>query len=324
VVDTSPGWPTQRVVQLAGGVGGAKLAHGLVLAGLGDRLDVVTNTADDFQLYGLHISPDLDTVLYTLAGIANPATGWGILGDTATTLAMIGRYGRSTWFWLGDRDLATHILRTERLRAGARLTEVTAELTGALGVQARILPMCDEPVATVVETPDGPLEFQDYFVRRRQRETVLGVRFDGIERAHMTPEVERALMEASVIVVGPSNPLVSIGPILAVPGFRERLRTARVPVVAVSPIVGGRALKGPADRMLASLGHEVSPLGVARLYQDILDGLLIDRLDAELAPAIAELGIAVKVADIVMQTDEDRQRVARATLDLACELGAVM
>jgi LPPG:FO 2-phospho-L-lactate transferase len=285
-------------------------------------LDIVTNTADDFQLYGLHISPDLDTVLYTLAGIANPATGWGILGDTATTLAMIGRYGRPTWFWLGDRDLATHILRTERLRAGTRLTEVTAELASALGVQARILPMCDEPVATVVETPAGPLDFQDYFVRRRQRDTVLGVTFKGIERARLTPEVERALVEASVIVVGPSNPLVSIGPILAVPGFRERLRAARVPVVAVSPIVGGRALKGPADRMLASLGHEVSPLGVARLYQDILDGLLIDRLDAELAPAIAELGMVVKVADIVMHADDERQRVARATLDLACELAA--
>ncbi len=320
MAETISRWPAGRVVTLAGGVGGAKLAHGLALAGLDDRLDVVVNTADDFQLYGLHISPDLDTVMYTLAGIANPATGWGILGDTAATLGMIGRYGRSTWFWLGDRDLATHLLRTERLRAGARLTEVTAELAAALGVTARILPMCDEPVATLIETPAGRLEFQDYFVRRRQRDTVLAVRFEGIEQARITPEVERALAEASVVVVGPSNPLVSIGPILAVPGFRERLRAFHGPVVAVSPIVAGQALKGPADRMLASLGHEVSPLGVARLYQDFLDGILIDQLDAELAPAIAELGIVVKVADTIMRTNDDRRRVARAVLDLAREL----
>jgi len=317
VSETTTAWPEGRVVALAGGVGGAKLAHGLLLAGLDDRLDVVVNTADDFQLYGLHISPDLDTVMYTLAGIANPATGWGILGDTAATLGMIGRYGRSTWFWLGDRDLATHILRTERLRAGTRLTEVTAELATALGVTARILPMCDEPVATLVETPAGLLEFQDYFVRRRQQDTVLGIRFEGVEHARMTQEVERALAEATAIILCPSNPLVSIGPILAVPGFRERLRAAEVPVVAVSPIVGGQALKGPADRMLASLGHEVSPLGVARLYQDFLDGILIDQLDDELAPAIAEMGIAVQVADTVMRTDDDRRRVARAVLDLA-------
>ena len=189
--ETTTAWPEGRVVALAGGVGGAKLAHGLLLAGLDDRLDVVVNTADDFQLYGLHISPDLDTVMYTLAGIANPATGWGILGDTAATLGMIGRYGRSTWFWLGDRDLATHILRTERLRAGTRLTEVTAELATALGVTARILPMCDEPVATLVETPAGLLEFQDYFVRRRQQDTVLGIRFEGhpdLRRILLTPE----------------------------------------------------------------------------------------------------------------------------------------
>ncbi len=320
MAETISRWPAGRVVELAGGVGGAKLAHGLALAGLDVRLDVIVNTADDFQLYGLHISPDVDTVMYTLAGIANPVTGWGILGDTAATLGMIGRYGRSTWFWLGDRDLATHILRTERLRAGARLTEVTAELAAALGVTARILPMCDEPVATLIETPAGRLGFQDYFVRRRQRDTVLAVVFEGIEQACITPEVERALAEASVVVVGPSNPLVSIGPILAVPGFRERLRAAEVPVVAVSPIVAGQALKGPADRMLASLGHEVSPLGVARLYQDFLDGILIDQLDAALAPAIAELGIVVKLADTIMRTHDDRQRVAQAVLDLAREL----
>jgi len=311
------------IVVLAGGVGGAKLAHGFAQLDLGERLAVVVNTADDFELYGLAISPDLDTVLYTLAGIANPATGWGILGDTANTLAMIGRYGRSTWFWLGDRDLATHILRTERLRQGARLTDVTRELATALGVDARILPMCDEPVRTVVTTPDGDLPFQEYFVRRRQQDTVLAVRFAGIEQARPTPEVEQVLAAPEVIVLAPSNPIVSIGPILALPGLRERLRRTPAPVVAVSPIVAGRALKGPADRMLASLGHEVSPVGVARLYRDFLDGLVIDVQDAALAPAIADLGIAPYVTQAVMADPPDRARLAREVLAFARQLHGV-
>jgi len=309
------------VVALAGGVGGAKLSHGLALNGLEERLCVIVNTGDDFTLYGLHISPDLDTVLYTLAGIANPQTGWGILGDTDHTLRMIGRYGRETWFWLGDRDLATHILRTERLRAGARLTDVTAELAAALGVRARILPMCDEAVPTIVETPTGSLPFQDYFVRRRQKDTVVGVRFGGIERARPTPEVLAALDAAAVVVLCPSNPIVSIGPIVAVPGLRERLRALHVPIVAVSPIVAGQALKGPADRMLATLGHEVSPRGVARLYADFLDGIVIDNQDAALAPAIEQLGIAVHVTDTVMRFEADRQRLAAETLAFAERLG---
>lgn len=311
---------TGSVVVLAGGVGGAKLAHGLALLGLGDRLCVVVNTADDFELYGLAISPDLDTVLYTLAGIANPVTGWGILGDTAHTLGMLGRYGRSTWFWLGDRDLATHILRTERLRQGARLTEVTAELAAALGVTARILPMCDEPVRTIVETPHGPLPFQEYFVRRRQQDTVLAVRFEGIMQAHPTPEVEQALLHADAVILAPSNPIVSIGPILALSGIRQLLQQLAAPIVAVSPIVAGRALKGPADRMLASLGHEVSPLGIARLYQDFLDGLVIDQADTQLAPAIAELGIRPFVTDAIMRDEADRARLARETLAFALDL----
>ncbi|MCX2727824.1 2-phospho-L-lactate transferase [Thermomicrobium sp. 4228-Ro] len=314
---------TGTVVVLAGGVGGAKLAHGFAQLGLGHRLAIIVNTADDFELYGLTISPDLDTVMYTLAGIANPATGWGILGDTANTLAMLGRYGRPTWFWLGDRDLATHILRTERLHQGARLTEVISELAGALGVAARILPMCDEPVRTIVHTPVGDLPFQEYFVRRRQQDPVLGVRFDGIEHARPTPEVERALEEAEIVVLAPSNPIVSIGPLLALPGFRERLRHATVPIVAVSPIVGGRALKGPADRMLASLGHEVSPLGVARLYQDFLDGLVIDVQDTALADALRNMGIEPYVTDAVMHDESDRARLARETLDFARRLHGV-
>ncbi len=307
----------ERVVALAGGVGGAKLVDGLAGARPEARLSVVVNTADDFTLYGLHISPDLDTVMYTLAGIANPATGWGIAGDTGGAMEMIGRYGRETWFWLGDRDLATHVLRTERLRAGARLSEVTAELSRALGVAAEILPMCDEPVATLLDTPAGLLEFQEYFARRRQADEVRGIRFQGIERATMPAAVERALAEAACVVLCPSNPIVSIGPILAVPGLRERLRGLRVPIVAVSPIVGGQALKGPADRMLASLGHEVSPVGVAALYRDFLSGIVIDQADEALAGRIRDLGVAVAVTDAVMRAPGDRARLAAEVLTFA-------
>lgn len=312
----------ERIVALAGGVGGAKLAHGLALARPEAVLTVVVNTADDFSLFGLHISPDLDTVMYTLGGIANPQTGWGIAGDTAAALEMIGRYGRDTWFWLGDRDLATHILRTERLRAGDSLTTVTAELAGALGIRAAILPMCDEPVATIVETPDGDLAFQDYFVRRRQADEVRGVRFEGIEAATMPDGVAAALREAAVVVLCPSNPIVSIGPILAIPGFRDLLREVAAPVVAVSPIVGGAALKGPADRMLASLGHEVSAAGVAALYRDFLNGIVIDQVDAALAGRIEEMGIAVHVTDTVMRDEAHRRALADETLAFAARLGS--
>ena len=311
-----------RVVALAGGVGGAKLAHGLALAGLDDRLSVVVNTADDFTLFGLHISPDLDTVMYTLAGLANPETGWGLRGDSFVTLEMMRRYGRDAWFWLGDMDFATHILRTEGLRHGDRLTALTARLRAWLGVGAGILPMTDEPVATLVRTPEGELDFQDYFVRRGHADEVLGVRIAGIESAVMTSEVTAALDGADAIVLCPSNPIVSIGPILAVSGFQDRLRDSRAPVVAVSPIVGGQALKGPADQMLATLGYEVSAAGVAALYGDFLDGMVIDSRDAMLADRIAGLGIAVYVTDTIMRNDDDRCRLADETLAFAGSIDA--
>lgn len=310
-----------RIVALAGGVGGAKLAYGLMLAASGRHLSVVVNTADDFSLLGLHISPDLDTVMYTLAGIANPETGWGIAGDTFATLDMIGRYGGDTWFWLGDRDFATHIMRTLRLRAGDTLTTVTARLSRALGVEVDILPMCDEPVATVIDTPDGPLDFQEYFVRRRQEDEVRGVRFEGIDRATLPAGVSAALDEARAIILCPSNPIVSIGPILGVPGLRQRLRRFDGPIVAVSPIIGGKALKGPADRMLATLGHEVSAVGVAAIYRDFLDGIVIDEEDAALAPRIEASGIDVHVTATVMRDIDDRQRLAAETLAFAERLG---
>jgi len=314
------GHESTRVVALAGGVGGAKLAHGLVLAGLDERLSLVVNTADDFTLFGLHISPDLDTVMYTLAGLANPETGWGLRGDSFAALEMIHRFGRDAWFWLGDKDLATHLLRSEALGHGDRITAITEELRVALGIAAAILPMADEPVATMLRTSEGELDFQDYFVRRGHEDEVLGVRLAGIESSTMTRAVAAALESADVIVLCPSNPIVSIGPILAVPGFRDHLRGARVPVVAVSPIVGGQALKGPADRMLATLGHEVSAVGVAALYADFLDGLVIDVQDAALAERVAGLGIAVHVTDTIMRDDDDRRCLAIETLAFAARI----
>ena len=310
------------IVALAGGVGGAKLADGLYRSLVPDTLTVVVNTGDDFDLYGLRISPDADTVLYTLAGLANPETGWGIADDTFSTLEMLRRYGEDTWFLLGDRDFATHIQRTRWLRDGQSPTQVAGALASALGVRARLLPMCDAPVATRVRTPDGELAFQDYFVRRQHRDEVLGIRFDGIEAAQPSDAAREAIAQAEAIVFCPSNPIVSIGPILAVPGMRDLLRSARVPRVAVSPIVAGQALRGPADRMLAGLGDEVSALGVARLYRDVLDGIVIDEADAALAGRIGdELGLRVLVTGTVMRSVEDRQRLAQETLAFAERLG---
>lgn len=311
-----------KVVALAGGVGGAKLADGLQSILPDGDLTVVVNTADDFRLWGLHISPDLDTVMYTLAGVANPETGWGVWDETFEALGMLDRYGQDTWFKLGDRDLATHVLRTARLRNGEPLTEITASLSAALGVDAALLPMCDEPVSTLVHAPDGPLEFQDYFVRRRQKDEVLGIELQGIEAARISGAVTDALAEAEVVIFCPSNPVVSIGPILAVPRMPEVLEASPAPKIAVSPIVGGRALKGPADRMMESLGHEVSATGVARMYEGLADGMLIDRVDAEEHDRIADLGMKMLVTDSIMRDAEDRVRLAREVLEFGASLGA--
>jgi LPPG:FO 2-phospho-L-lactate transferase len=309
----------KRVVLLAGGVGGAKLAHGLQ-AHLGSGLSVVVNTGDDLERHGLTVSPDFDTVMYTLAGVANRAQGWGVEGDTFAAAEMLNRYGEEAWFRLGDRDLATHIVRTHRLRAGDRVTEVCRDLQRALGVEARILPMTDQPVRTEVRTEDGWLSFQVYFVWRRQEPAVLEVRFSGIEDAISTPEVAAALESAEAIVIAPSNPFVSVQPILAVAGVDAGLQTARTrgaPVVAVSGIVAGKALKGPADRMLASLGHEPTALGVARLYTGIADVFVLDEQDADLEPAIADLGLRVVVTDTIMADDAGRARLAAEVLAAA-------
>jgi LPPG:FO 2-phospho-L-lactate transferase len=308
--------PESPVVALAGGVGGAKLAHGLQ-AQIGDRLTVIVNTGDDLERHGLLVMPDHDTVMYTLAGVANRELGWGIEGETFAAAAMLERYGEPTWFRLGDRDLATHIARNARLRAGAGLTEVCLGLQRALGVRATILPMSDDPIRTDVRTDDGWLEFQDYFVGRHQEPEVHEVRFRGAESAGAAPGVVDALDAAALVVIAPSNPIVSVGPILAVAEIRPALDRARergIRIVAVSGIVGGRALKGPADRMLASLGHESSALGVARIYADLATDFVLDDVDADLAPAIDALGLRTHVTDTIMTDDAARARLAAECL----------
>lgn len=311
-----------NVVALAGGVGGAKLAEGFQQV-LGPRLTVVGNVGDDFELWGLTICPDLDTLMYTLAGMANPQTGWGVAGDTFAALEMLARYGEETWFRLGDRDLATHLLRTAWLRQGKRLTEVTARLASALGVQARLLPVTDDPVRTHVITDEGELAFQEYFVRRRWQPVVREVRFVGADRACLTPEVVEALEAADAVVICPSNPFVSIEPILAVGDLRTRIRRLGKPVVAVTPIVAGEALKGPTAKLFREFGEEPSALAVARHYADFITAFVLDERDAHLAPAVEALGLRVAVTDTVMRSTEDRRRVAQVALQ-ATQLGGLI
>lgn len=310
-----------RVAVLAGGVGGARMAAGLAaavdeLAGL----TVVVNTGDDEEFFGLHVSPDLDTVMYTLAGQVNPETGWGVAGDTDHCLQALARYGQPTWFYLGDRDLATHILRTWWLRSGRTLSQVTAELARRLGVKACILPMSDDPVRTRVTVKlrdeEHELAFQTYFVRHRAALPVRKVRFEGIERARPAPGVLDALRDADVVVIAPSNPIVSVGPILALPGVREVL-AGRRRRVAVSPLVAGRAFKGPAAEMMQALGLRPDAAGVAALYRGLADAFIIDPADEGLAPAIEAMGIRPVTAPIGLQTEAERRRVAALAVQVA-------
>lgn len=317
----------KRIVALAGGVGGAKMAQGLMHAYDDVDLTVIVNTADDFELFGLRISPDLDTVMYTLGEIANPITGWGIAGDTHKTLDGIAAFGIETWFQVGDRDFATDILRSAWLREGQTLTEVTQRLSRGMGIAATIVPMTNESVATMVQTPDGELAFQDYFVRRQQQDEVTGVRFAGIEAAGATQEALDAIGSAELIVFCPSNPIVSIGPLLAIPELRHAVEQSRVPRVAVSPIIQGRALKGPADRMLSSLGYDASAVGVAHMLQSSIDGYVLDEQDAGSLPAIEAMGMTARALQTIMGDKDDRARLGREVIEfglsLRCETGPV-
>ena len=303
---------------LAGGVGGAKLALGLSRILPPEQLTVVVNTGDDETFHGLHVSPDLDTMLYTLAGISNPETGWGIAGETFNALDMLTKYGSDTWFNLGDRDLATHIRRTQLLREGATLSEVTGELCRRLGVSHPLVPMSDLPVRTFLETDLGELAMQEYFVRHRSEPAVSGVIYRGASEARPSNGFVNALDRADLVVICPSNPMLSTGPILALPGVRERLaaRSEGRIRVAVSPIIGGQAVRGPAAKIMTELGHEATCLGVADLYKDICDVFLIDDQDKGLIPSIADLGMEPVVAPILMETEEDKVALARLILEL--------
>ncbi len=303
-----------EIVALAGGIGASKLLVGLIRAMDPRELTIIVNTGDDIVLHGLAISPDLDIVTYSLAGMVNPETGWGFREETFHAHDQLAAYGRPAWFHLGDRDLATHIHRTAMLREGATLSEAAESIRLALGVQAKILPMSDQPVPTMIDTEQGRLNFQEYMVQKRAEPVVREISFDGIEGARPAPGVLDALERAAVIVICPSNPLISIGPILAVPGVREALRKRRKDVVAVCPIVGGKSLKGPSDRMLAQLGFDVSASGVARMYQDICATFLIDTVDAGEREAVDALGMKAVVCSTVMHTLEDKERLAGEAL----------
>lgn len=309
------------ITVLAGGVGAARLLAGLVQVVPPEEVTTVVNVADDLVLHGLHVSPDLDTVTYTLAGAIDPDRGWGLAGETWHAMDALDRYGGATWFRLGDRDLATHLYRTRRRAEGAALSAVTAEIAAAWGLDLRLLPVTDDPVRTrvTVVDPDGPpagteVGFQEYFVQRRHAVPVRALRFEGAEAARPAPGVLAALTEADVVVIAPSNPLVSVAPVLAVPGVRDAVAARRDRVVAVSPIIAGAALKGPADRLLTELGHEASAVGVARLYAELAGTLVIDEADAGLAAAVDAAGPRAVVAPTVMAGPAEAAALARTTL----------
>ncbi len=305
-----------HVLAIAGGVGGAKLALGLSRVLTPDELTIVVNTGDDETFHGLHVSPDLDTVTYALAGMTNQETGWGVAGETFRALGALGRLGAETWFQLGDLDLAMHIRRTDLLAQGWTLTDVTRELTTRLGIAHPIVPMSDDPVRTIALTDQGELAFQDYFVRLACEPRITGVRFEGVDDSHASPAFLRALAGADAIVFCPSNPVVSVGPVLAVHGVYDAIEGFTGGRIAVSPIVGGRALRGPAAKMMAELGEEVSVSGVAHRYMGVCDTLVIDTVDASEAASVESHGVRAVVTNTVMRTDEDKEQLAREVLAL--------
>jgi LPPG:FO 2-phospho-L-lactate transferase len=304
------------IAVLAGGVGAAKFLQGLVEVVDPQELTIIGNTGDDIDLHGLHISPDLDIVTYTLAGISHAEQGWGIQGDTFHAVEMLGRYGHPTWFNLGDYDLATHIHRTERLRHGWPLSAITDEIRRSLGVVPRILPMTDQRAETMINTDEGMLHFQEYLVQRRMEPAVRSVLYDGIEVAVPAPGVCEAIREAEGIIIPPSNPIASIGTILAVPGIRQVLAARHGRLVAVSPIVQGATLKGPADKLMLASGYEASALGVARYYGKLLDGFVLDLLDVALTQAVQGIGIEVRAVNTVMSSPDARRALAKAVIEM--------
>jgi len=307
---------------LSGGVGGAKLALGMARTMQSEKLVILANTGDDFDHLGLRICPDIDTLTYTLSGLSDPVRGWGREGETWNFMRALGALGGEDWFNLGDADLALHVLRTHLMRQGASLSDVTREVCERLGILARVLPMSDDPIATCVETEQGRMDFQTYFVREQCAPKVTGFVFEGQARARLNPAVQDLFTQGEVnaVVVAPSNPYVSIDPILGVPGFREILRGFEGPVIAVSPIVGGQAIKGPTAKMMAELGVPCDVTSIAERYRDFLDGILIDQLDADLLPRVGEMGLACRATQTVMTSVEDKEAVARVCQDFMQDL----
>jgi LPPG:FO 2-phospho-L-lactate transferase len=296
-------------------VGAAKFIRGLLLRIDSSRLNVIVNTGDDECFYGLYVSPDVDTIIYTIANVVNRITGWGVKGETFHALGALARFYGSPWFNLGDRDLATHLYRTERLRAGARLSEVTAEIARRFDVKAHVMPMSNDRVHTHVKLKGHPpIPFQQYFVRGRARGAVERIELRGIEQARATPQVIGAIKESAAVILAPSNPFVSLGPILQLAGVREALRLVRDRVAAISPIVGGKTIKGPADKMMRGLGHEVSPLGVARLYRDFAGIFVLDNADRRYIEPIRKLGVKAIATDTIMSTPAKAARLAGVVL----------
>ena len=305
-----------KVLALAGGVGGAKLALGLRDILDEESLAIVVNTGDDEEFFGLHVSPDLDTVMYTLGGIANPDTGWGISGETFRSLNRLRQYGADTWFNLGDLDMATHIRRTQLLGQGNTLSEVTNSLCSSLGIAHSIFPMTDDTLKTIVITEISEMSFQEYFVKNRCDPRVVSLRFDSPSECSPSPGFVTALNESDLLVFCPSNPFLSVDPILAVTGVRKKIENFRGARIAVSPIVGGEAIKGPAGKILRELGHEVSCVGVAKRYVDLCDVFIIDNVDADLASTIEKLGMRVVVTNTIMNNDQEKRTLAREILSL--------
>ena len=305
------------VLALAGGVGGAKLALGLARCLPSGDLVICVNTGDDETFHGLHVSPDLDTMMYTLSGLSNQETGWGVAGDTFTALEMLGKFGVDTWFNLGDRDFATHIRRSQLLAEGKTLSEVTSELNQSLGVFHSVVPMSNDPVKTVLSTDEGELPMQRYFVGRRAEPKVFEVRYVGVENATAAPGLLDSLAKCGMLVLCPSNPYLSLGPILALPGVRRLMRDFSGKKVCVSPIVGRDAVNGPAGKIMAELGKQVSCVEVAREYRDICDVFVMDNEDQDLASEIEEMGLTPLVTSTIMETEEDKIALAREILALA-------
>ena len=305
----------RRLAVLCGGLGGSRFVDALARAAGPEAVTAIGNVGDDVEILGLHVSPDLDTVLYTLAGLLDEERGWGVREETYGALRMAEALGGETWFTLGDHDIGLHLVRTERLRAGRPLSAVYAELAASLGVRVRLLPASDDPVRTVLDTPAGELDFQTWFVRRRHADAVRAVRYEGAAAAHPAPGVLDAIAGAETVFFAPSNPFVSIGPILAVEALREAVAARRERVAAISPLVAGKALRGPLAGMLASLGHEPTALGVARLYADFASTFVLDPADADFAPAVEALGLRAVVSPVVMVAREVRGEVGRAILE---------